>query len=447
MLASLGIVTSFVELLTPLRTCFKRRMAFENFIAVLWGLALAMGRGTISSALLAAGLVGHKHWSAFYRLFSRATWDLDQLGLAVARLLVARLAGSGTLVLIVDDTLHAKSGKNVFGAGMHHDPLTSTRAQARFQFGHCWVVLALSVKLPFDLRTRALPILFRLNMPKKMADKWGVKHQKKTEQALLLVKLAADAFPDRRLLVVGDNLYSCETLLQGLPKRVDMVGRLPLTARLHAAIELLSKPHRGRPNTWGKRLPAPGEQARDERAWTPLQANLYGRDVTVQTKATMAFWRSGRPDQPLHCVTVWRPDGQYPYEAFFSTVSDHTVTAVLETFALRWQLEVTFHETKDSLGADRNQPWTKNAVLRTAPTVMLLYSVIVLWYAEHGHALTTTRWPLRPWYRQKKGPSFDDMLVTLRRASLHLAIDERPVPDSVVAKSARRCQQPGSLTG
>jgi len=77
---------------------------------------------------------------------------------------------------------------------------------------------------------------------------------------------------------------------------------------------------------------------------------------------------------------------------------------------------------------------------------MLLYSLVVLRYAGHGHALTTTRWPLRSWYRHKKGLSFDDMLVTLRRASLRLAIDPRVMVAPATAKSQPPRALPDALT-
>ncbi len=47
---------------------------------------------------------------------------------------------------------------------------------------------------------------------------------------------------------------------------------------------------------------------------------------------------------------------------------------------------------------------------------MLLYSLIVLWFAGAGHR---TYQPLdRPWYTQKRAPSFADMLTTLRRETV-----------------------------
>jgi hypothetical protein len=55
------------------------------------------------------------------------------------------------------------------------------------------------------------------------------------------------------------------------------------------------------------------------------------------------------------------------------------------------------------------------AVQRTAPMAMFLYSLTILWYAEHGHA--EVQFPERPWYTHKSEPSFADMLTTLRRKS------------------------------
>jgi formylglycine-generating enzyme required for sulfatase activity len=47
---------------------------------------------------------------------------------------------------------------------------------------------------------------------------------------------------------------------------------------------------------------------------------------------------------------------------------------------------------------------------------MLLYSLIVVWFASAGHR--HYRPPQRPWYRSKSRPSFADMLATLRQESV-----------------------------
>ena len=57
---------------------------------------------------------------------------------------------------------------------------------------------------------------------------------------------------------------------------------------------------------------------------------------------------------------------------------------ILERYASRWAIEVTFRDLKQLLGFSESQAWTRLAVLRTAPFVGIVYSVVVLWYAEFG---------------------------------------------------------------
>jgi hypothetical protein len=66
---------------------------------------------------------------------------------------------------------------------------------------------------------------------------------------------------------------------------------------------------------------------------------------------------------------------------------------------------------------------------------MLLYSLIVLWFARVGHERYR---PLgRPWDRRKSRPAFADMLRTLRRESLLAMISaqvgEERLPQNLVA--------------
>ena len=51
---------------------------------------------------------------------------------------------------------------------------------------------------------------------------------------------------------------------------------------------------------------------------------------------------------------------------------------------------------------------------------MLLYSLIVLWFAREGHRRYQSL--DCPWYTSKTDPSFADMLATLRRESVRQQI-------------------------
>jgi hypothetical protein len=53
------------------------------------------------------------------------------------------------------------------------------------------------------------------------------------------------------------------------------------------------------------------------------------------------------------------------------------VETVLRRYSWRWSIEVTFHDTKQHLGIDEPQNRTRAAARGTAPTALLLYSLIV----------------------------------------------------------------------
>ena len=61
----------------------------RNFELLVVGWVRCLCRRTISAVVLASGAVGRRHVSVFHRFFSRATWELDDLGQVLFRLAVA----------------------------------------------------------------------------------------------------------------------------------------------------------------------------------------------------------------------------------------------------------------------------------------------------------------------------------------------------------------------
>ena len=137
--------------------------------------------------------------------------------------------------------------------------------------------------------------------------------------------------------------------------------------------------------------------------------------------ALTALWYTALPEHPVRIVVVRDPTGRRQDEAFFCTDPGVTDGFILEGYARRWTLEVTFHDTKQHLGLADPQAQAATAVRRTAPVAGLVYALILLWYADHVHPDVDAghrpiAWPQRPWYRAKVTPSFPDMLAALRRA-------------------------------
>ncbi len=63
-------------------------------------------------------------------LFDRYQWSLDAVSRQLLSLIIhCLMAADATIVLSVDDTLCRKRGLKLFGVGMHHDPLISSKGK------------------------------------------------------------------------------------------------------------------------------------------------------------------------------------------------------------------------------------------------------------------------------------------------------------------------------
>jgi hypothetical protein len=385
--------------------------SFNNFMIILTGWVFAPRR-TITGILLAAGVAGERHHASFHRFFASARWSLDALGLAVFRL-VEKWSGDAVFVAL-DDTLARKRGLKTFGVGMHHDPLLSSRGMAVTNWSHCWVVLSVVVFFPlWPERPFCIPILFRLYLNKKAAEKARRCCRTKPELAVEMLRIICRHRQNKRFHVIADSAYGGESVLSHLPSNCDLTSRLRLDARLHDAPPVRGGSQKGRPRRRGEKLPTPQEML-DQKA-RRIELKIYGRQERARVcDAEARVFKL--PERPLRVVAVEAIRGGRGREAFYSTRVHATPEQILTWYAWRWSIEVAFHEAKQHLGFEEPQGWTRRAVERTAPIAMLLYGLIVHWYCTEGHL--AYRPLVRPWYTTKTQESFADMLATLRRKSL-----------------------------
>lgn len=415
----MSLVTSFLVMLQPLAVAMTAP-TFCNLTIILAGWSFAPRR-TVTGMLLAAGAVGKKHHSAFHRLFAQAQWSLDHVGLLVFDMLAHWLEGD--VFVALDDTLARKRGLKVYGVGMHHDPLLSTRRTAVMNWGHSWVVLGVIVRFRhWPERAFCLPILFRLYLNKKSAQRDRRKYRTRPELAVEMLRMVCGHRENRCFHVLADSAYGGQSVLNELPKNCDLTSRLLMKARLYDAPPERQPGVPGRPRKRGELLPTP-EAMLAGRA-RRVTIDIYGRHDEVRLCDCQARVYSA-PARPLRVVAVEPLLGGRTRQAFYSTCSQADAEQVLSWYAMRWSLEVTFHDSKQSLGFEEPQGWTRRAVERTAPMAMLLYSLVVLWFAEEGHR--RYRAFKRPWYTTKQHASFADMLATLRRETIRERVLSLPL--------------------
>jgi hypothetical protein len=421
--------------------CFRpalTRPGFIRLIVLLTGWVLTEGPHAVTAALVATDVARRRHWAAFHRFFSRGKWSADALGKHVfGRVAAAR---AGTLHIVIDDTLAIKKGPKIFGLGNHLDAVRSTRRQKIFVFGHCWVVLAVLVRLPFSSRAWALPVLFRLYRNIKDCELRRIKHQKKTELAREMLDIVVRWSDGRRLEVAADGAYCNDTLSHDTPDNVVFFGSMRPDAVLTSLPTEQERRQTGRRRKRGALLRKPEKLARDGRTvWSIGHALLYGKLTRVRYKIVDAQWYRAMGTRLLRVVVVECTSGHLPIRVFFSSDPTLSPEAILETYAGRWGIEVFFRDAKQHLGFADSQARTEQAVLRTAPVVGLLYSTLVLWFADDTYSDAIAAPPIRPWYSQKRGLAFIDVLRSAQRALMNSdVLDPRSYSDDLRESAALR---------
>jgi hypothetical protein len=459
---SLIVPETFLPLLAAFQSCFTAP-SYRTFCLLVSGWLHCSGRRTVTGLVIAAGAVGGRHISVFHRFFARAPWSLDALGRVVFALAVRWIPPDQPLFLLGDDTLARKHGKGISLATMHHDPLLSSARKPFCSFGHVWVVLALWVPLPLGgSRGFALPLLFRLyvgakrggkaNAPsrphpgtrQRAAEAAHAKHPRPTKLELVreLIGLVARWAGERTIYVLVDSAYAGRTLLEGRPGNVQVISRLRLDAALWARPGRRRPGQKGRPRRRGHRLPTPKAMAATRRRWDSLPLTLYGRQVTPLVVGLTALWYGALRDQPVRIMVVRDPTGRRRDEAFFCTDLSVGAAFILEGYARRWTLEVSFRDQKQFLGFEDPQQQTERAVARTAPVAGLVYALVLLWSAERAEHGLAPGWVARPWYRAKAAPSFLDLLTALRQESRPLVLSAPPCPPRRLKKSPQQTCNP-----
>ncbi len=423
--------------------------SYVTFVALMTGWLLSHRHRFITELIQSSGSTHQGHHSRYHRFFSHAAWHLDAVFCSLARLLVRLFAPTGLIELAIDDTLARKRGLTVYGAGMHYDPLLSSKALKVCSWGHDWVVLALLVRCPWAAtKVWALPLLCRLyrnrqgltkgkktKSPKSRAKggqgqptKGKAKakrrakgkrptdpnHRTRPELACELLALVAGWFPDRSFVVSGDSAYGGKSVLQPLPTNIDLISRVAPTGVLYAPAPPPNPQAKGRPPKKGKRMGGMEEWAADDsQLWQELTFDQFGLHAVLAVKTRQALYYGAGKDRLLQIVLVRDVLGQRPDQMFYCTHLNWDARTILSHYASRWALEVTFEDCKQLLGFEDAANRLPRAVERTAPMALLLYSLVVVWYHQVGQQWE--QFPDRPWYRRKREASFADLLSTLRR--------------------------------
>jgi hypothetical protein len=404
-----------IQVLAAFAPLFSERV-WGHAQVLLLGAILTPGPRTVTATLRVMGLAMERHFTNYHRVLNRATWSALRGSQNLLGLLITFLVPLGaTIVFGADDTVERRSGRRIRAKGCYRDAVRSSQKHVTHCFGLKWVSMMLLVPVPWSRRVWALPFLTALCWPKAQGKRR--RHKTSVDWVRQMMRQARRWLPGRRLVLVVDGGFAAVSLALACVKcKVVMVSRLRWDAALY---------HPPGPQPPGKRGPKPlkgkrqrslqGWAERSDTPWETVEVDWYkGERKSLWVFSRTALWYTPRqPPVAIRYVLVADPEGKLRIEAFFCTDLAATLVEILQWVVMRWSVEVTFEEARAHLGFETQRQWSDQAIARTTPVLLGLFSLVTLLALRLSQS-DPIPVPTTAWYR-KVEPTFADCLALVRQ--------------------------------
>ena len=360
--------------LHPLRACFTAP-SWEHVLVLVMGAVLAPGKRTVSSCLRMTGRAAANNFSTYHQILNRARWDTHAMARRLLIMIIDRLVPEGPVVIGMDDTIERRWGRKITARGIYRDPVRSSHGHFVKASGLRWLSFMVLTPVPWAGVVKALPVFTLLAPSERSNRQRGRRHKLLTDWARQGTRQLCRWLPDRDIVFVGDSSFAVHDLAHAITSRATLISRLRLDANLFALPPPRSERTVGRPALKGAPLPKLKTLLVDPTTpWRRITvSSWYGRkqEKTLEITSDTALWyRPGTPPRPIRWVLVRDPDGKRDPQAFFSTDTARAPTDIIALFVRRWQVEVTFAETRAHLGVESQRQWSDKAIARTTPALL-----------------------------------------------------------------------------
>ena len=327
------------------------------------------------------------------------------------------MPASWAIVIAVDETLERRRGKKIKAKGLYRDAVRSSQSNVVTSYGLKWECMALIVQLPWCNRAWALPFLTILAPSKKANESEGKRHKTSIDWTRQMVCVVS-RWLKRSWILVGDGAYACMDLaLTCIARQAILISRLRLDAQLFE-FPVAEKKKLGRKPMKGKRISLKSILQDSTKIWCRETVFWYGGETRdIEYLSLICLWcHAGKPPVKLRVILVKTPDGKNAAEAFFSTDIDMAPADIIKNFVLRWNIEVTFEETRAHLGVETQRQWSDKAIARTTPLLMGLFSFVTLVAFAMHQTKALVSMELASWYDKQGELTFSDIMAIVRRS-------------------------------
>ena len=408
-------IATVLAMFAPLFT----QPSFEHATLLVVGAILVPGRRTVAAVLRILGLAEEPQFQKYHRVLNRAVWSSRRAAGFLLQALVAAFGG-GVLIFGLDETLERRRGAKIAARGVYRDPVRSSRSFFVKAGGLRWVSMMLLAPIPWAGRVWALPFFTVLAPSERYHAERGLPHKTLSDWACQMVSQLRHWLPRQAIVLVADSTYAVLAFLhhcRQLANPVTVVTRLRLDASLFAFAPKRKAGTKGRPRKRGARLPSLRTLVDSPKtAWRRVTVpRWYSQGPRrIELVSGTALWQTNcQPPLPLRWVLIRDPQGKFLPQALLCTDLSADPLQIISWFIRRWQMETTFQAVRTHLGVETQRQWNDQAIARTTPVLLALFSLVTL--MAHPYFLRQTQ-PVRQasWYR-KVQPTFADALALVRR--------------------------------
>jgi hypothetical protein len=413
----LNLPPTIIDLMKPFAPCFRGATTWQKARVLLVGAILTPGKRGVTEMLRVMGLSESRQFAQYHQVLNRARWSPLALAQVLLRLLVTTFVPADQpLVFGIDPTIERRWGPKIAARGIYRDAVRSSDSHFVKTSGLRWISLMLLTPIPWAQRVWALPVMTVLSPSERYYQQRGRGPKPLLARSLQMLKLLRRWWPQRELIVVGDNAFAALDFLASAQQLdVTVIARLRLDAALYEPAPPYSG--QGRPRKKGQRLPTLAARLSDPATdWQPVTVPWYdGQQRDLEICSDTAVWfHNGKTPVPIRWVLIRDPQGEYAPVALLCTHPQQSASNVVGWFVQRWQLEVTLEEARRHLGMETQRQWSDKAIARSTPLLLGLFS----WVTLVAHSLYSSQPVPTPrqaaWYG-KSLPTFSDALALVRQ--------------------------------
>lgn len=432
----MSLLKSFLTIISDWQDSFSKQPSFERARSLALASLCVIGRACITRIISFLGL-DQKDWSAHYKLFSRSSWQTQNLFDSVIHHALP-LINEDCLAVAFDDTKLKKTGKKIKTAFYQRDPL-SPPFHVNLLYGLRFLQGSLLMPLykKNDQPPRSLPILFKevpaVKKPGKKASEEERQKYKELQKSINLSHYFVESLTevrnsldkagayDKNLIVTVDGSFCNSICMRANIPRTTIVARTRKDAKLCLRAEGTTQ------KFYDDNKFTPENVKQDPLIpWQKTSIYHGGQQREVRFKMIKnVLWQRGTRQKYLNLIvlapTPYRltKNGRTYYRdpAYLLCQENNIdVEIVIQKYFDRWQIEVNHREEKDTLGIGQAQVRSKNSVPRQPAFVVAAYSALLLaGILCFEDKRDENFMPLPLWRRRAKRPSCLDLIQLLRK--------------------------------